>query len=242
MHIYAHRGVSAHHPENTLAAFAAALELGVEGIELDVHLSGDGVPVVIHDATVDRTTDGTGPLSDFTGKQLGLLDAGAEQHVPTLEQVLRMAAGRARVNIEIKDPAAVAAVLAVAGSVPELDFFASSADWQSLAAIANARPGTGVYPLTFVAGIEGIGLDARGSLAAAIEFVLNHGGAGVSVWERGLGQSHIDAIHNEGLEAWVWTVNDVARARELQMLGADAICTDDPALLQQGLTAEYVTD
>ena len=93
MSIYAHRGVSAHLPENTLAAFSRAIELGVDGIELDVHLSADGIPVVIHDDTADRTTNGTGNISEFTAHQLGLLDAGDGQFVPTLAQVLNLAAG-----------------------------------------------------------------------------------------------------------------------------------------------------
>ncbi len=72
--IYAHRGASAEFPENTLAAFRRALELAVEAIELDVHLSADGVPVVIHDQTVDRTTDGSGAVHEMTVVELQALD------------------------------------------------------------------------------------------------------------------------------------------------------------------------
>src|SRR5215510_2479468 len=74
----AHRGGSKLRPENTLAAFDHALSLGVDGLECDVHLSSDGEPVVIHDPTLDRTTDATGPVSAQTAKTLAGVDAGAK--------------------------------------------------------------------------------------------------------------------------------------------------------------------
>ena len=77
--IFAHRGASAHAPENTLAAFELALEQGADGIELDVKLSADGQVIVIHDATVDRTTDGMGPVSELTLGELRGLSAGYSQ-------------------------------------------------------------------------------------------------------------------------------------------------------------------
>jgi len=241
MNLYAHRGVSAHLPENTLAAFARAIELGVAGIELDVQLSGDGVPVVIHDDSVDRTTNGTGTTDEFTADQLGLLDAGAGEGVPTLAQVLELAAGKLRVNIELKDGQAVAPVAAVAAGIPGLDWFASSADWNALVRMVGEVPDAKVYPLcvgTFdkfravlpdgVGGEEFSGRD----LQAAVDFAVRHGGEGVSVWEAGLDAEDVAAIHGAGLQAWVWTVNDPVRAAELLELGVDGICTDDPELLQ----------
>lgn len=242
MHIYAHRGVSAHLPENTLAAFSRAIDLGVTGIELDVHLSADQIPVVIHDDTADRTTNGTGNITEFTARQLGLLDAGSGQYVPTLAQVLNLAAGKVRVNIEIKDASTVAPVAEVVAGMPGLDWFASSADWNALAELVRMVPGAKVYPLCIGAiekvrrllpeGTDDGAYSGRG-LADAIAFALNNGGEGVSIWEGGLDQDDIDSIHDADLQAWVWTVNDAERARELRAMGADGICTDDPALIQE---------
>lgn len=241
MKLFAHRGVSAHLPENTMAAFGRAVELGVAGIELDVQLSGDKVPVVIHDHSVDRTTDGTGTTNEFTAGQLGLLDAGAGQGVPTLAQVLGLAAGKLRVNIELKDGQAVGPVAEVVAGIPGLDWFASSADWNALAQMVRQVPGAKVYPLCvgtfekFRALLpDGVGREefAGRDLPAAIEFALNNGGEGVSVWEAGLDADDVAAIHGAGLQAWVWTVNDPARAAGLLDLGVDGICTDDPELLQ----------
>jgi glycerophosphoryl diester phosphodiesterase len=105
----AHRGASAVAPPNTLAAFAKAVELGADGIEFDVHLSADGVPVVIHDFAVDTTTDGCGRVADLTLAQLKALDAGcrfdpafASERIPTLEEVLNAAEDHLLLNIELK--------------------------------------------------------------------------------------------------------------------------------------------
>ena len=115
--IIAHRGDSAHRPENTLASFASALEVGAEVVELDVHLTRDGHPVVMHDPTVDRTTDGQGRIVDHTLAQMRRLNAGYPsrfageydgERVPTLAEVLNFLHGRCRVMIEIKPEAVTA--------------------------------------------------------------------------------------------------------------------------------------
>lgn len=106
----AHRGASAAAPANTIAAFEKAAELGADGIELDVQLSADGVPVVIHDATVDATTDGSGRVAEKTLAQLKQLDAGsyfdpafAGERIPTLQEALIAMGSRMLLNIELKD-------------------------------------------------------------------------------------------------------------------------------------------
>ena len=106
----AHRGWSGKAPENTLAAFRQAMgEPAVRWVELDVHLSRDLVPVVIHDPTLKRTANGKGRVCDFTVRELSRLDAGswfgsafAGERIPTLDQVLALTTGRCRLNIEIK--------------------------------------------------------------------------------------------------------------------------------------------
>ncbi len=131
--ILAHRGASAYAPENTLAAFRLAAEMGADGVELDVRLSADGVPVVIHDATVGRTTDGYGTVSQLTLTELQALDAGswfspdfAGQRLPTLQEVLEVLGDRLLFNVELKgsswrDRGLEAAVLAVIEAQGMLD-------------------------------------------------------------------------------------------------------------------------
>lgn len=112
--VIAHRGDSAHRPENTLASFASALELGAELVELDVQLTRDASVVVIHDETLDRTTTGRGPVREHTLPEIRALSAGfpqrfglafAGERVPTLAEVLGLLRGRARALIEIKHEA-----------------------------------------------------------------------------------------------------------------------------------------
>ena len=108
--ILAHRGVSSQCPENTLAAFRRAIEIGADGIELDVHRSKDGQLVVCHDETVDRTTDGKGVIQEMTVQELSRLDAGGwfnpsfkEERIPLLEEVLELLAPTSlQLNIELK--------------------------------------------------------------------------------------------------------------------------------------------
>jgi glycerophosphoryl diester phosphodiesterase len=109
--VIAHRGASAYEPENTLRAFELAIEQGAEMIELDLHMTADDQVVVIHDETLDHTTNLTGRVRSLTLDQVKLADAGKGEKVPTLDETLDLCSGRARLYLEIKDPAAAAATL-----------------------------------------------------------------------------------------------------------------------------------
>ncbi|SDI93791.1 glycerophosphodiester phosphodiesterase [Paenibacillus naphthalenovorans] len=98
----AHRGYPQKFPENTIRGFRAALELGFTHVELDVHLTRDGVPVVIHDPSVNRTTNGQGLVKSYTLQELRELDAGDGERIPTLEEALLFAKDRMIVDIELK--------------------------------------------------------------------------------------------------------------------------------------------
>jgi len=102
MFVVAHRGAPGEEPENTLRSFRRAIELGVDFIECDVHLSKDGHIVVIHDDTVDRTTDGQGKVKELTLSYLKSLDAGKGFSIPTLEEVLSLSKGKVQVIVELK--------------------------------------------------------------------------------------------------------------------------------------------
>lgn len=108
MQIFGHRGYSAVYPENTMIAFRKALEAGADGIELDARLTADGQIIIMHDPTVDRTTNGTGVVRDMTFAEITALDAGIKkglvyenEHVPSLEEVLSELGGKLLINIEL---------------------------------------------------------------------------------------------------------------------------------------------
>src|SRR3954467_9018503 len=120
MLIYAHRGASAIHPENTLRAFRHALAIGADGIELDVHATADGTPVVIHDRDVERTTDGAGYVDEMPLARLETLDAGDGERVPTLAAVLELVGAAVQLDIEIKGAGVERAALEVLAEYPNV--------------------------------------------------------------------------------------------------------------------------
>jgi len=241
----AHRGASARAPENTLAAFREAVRLGAHAVELDVHLSSDGVPVVIHDDTVDRTTDGRGAVAGMSSKELRRLDAGAwfssrfrGERIPTLEESLEFARGRCGVNIEIKEPPARppsgrggrpvapdAVALAVARAVTRTEFdewlvlssFSARALQQARAAMPRVR--LGYLASRSLRGLRGA--HRRVGLFAVHPHV------------RLAGPRRILLARRLGLLVIFWTVNDLRVMRRLLALGGDGVMTDDPALFQE---------
>ena len=109
--IIAHRGASAYEPENTLRAFQLAIEQGAQMIELDLHTTRDGQVVVIHDETLDHTTNFKGRVDHFTLAELKRADAGKGERIPTLDEVLDLTSGKAQLYLEIKDPRAATPTL-----------------------------------------------------------------------------------------------------------------------------------
>jgi len=217
--VYAHRGASAELPENTLSAFRRALELGVEGIELDVHLSKDGVPMVIHDATVDRTTNGAGAVADLTRAELQALDAGNGERVPTLGEVLDLVGDRLHVDTEIKANAAGEAVLReVEGR--DMRWLISSFDWDVLRYVRSRRDDVVLWPLTI------------GATEDAIAVAKEIGAPALAIWQKAVDADVVAHLREQGLGFWPWTVNDPELAGTLVGWGAIGICTDDPARIQ----------
>jgi len=214
--IYGHRGASAELPENTLPAFALVRELGAFGIELDVHLSRDGVPVVIHDESVDRTTDGTGNVAELDLADLLQLDAGNGATIPTLGEVLDLVGDAMHVDIEVKAAAAADAVLVEIGNRPNLRFAISSFDHDVLRHVRTRSDEIELWPL-----IDGVSI---GAIATAKEI----GAPRFAAKHQMLNEEIIAAARANGLEIWAWTVNDPDRAEELVAWGATGICTDDP--------------
>jgi len=215
--IYAHRGASAELPENTLPAFARAVELGADGIELDVHLSADGVPVVIHDESVNRTTNGTGNVAELSLDQLKALDAGNGAPIPTLAEVLDLVGGRLHVDIEVKAAAAADAVLAETSARSNLRFAISSFNHDVLRHVRRAGGAIEVWPLVMGASDE------------ALETAAELGSPNLAIYDGMVNQEVIEFVAGKGPGCWVWTVNDPVRAADLAEMGANGICTDDPA-------------
>ncbi len=219
MKIYAHRGYSAAFPENTLAAFQGALNLGLYGIELDIHASADGVPVVIHDEDLARTTNGPGLVISKTAAMLATLDAGNAQGVPTLDEVLTLANGRLHFDIELKGKHCEQAVLDVLSRHPQTKAAISSFDWDVLANLRAHSPDFPLWVLTHEINDEAI-VAAR-SLGASM----------LAVEHLFITRSAMRNATEAGLQVMAWTVKSQDEADRLRSLGVVSICTDDPGTI-----------
>jgi glycerophosphoryl diester phosphodiesterase len=217
--IYAHRGSSALHPENTLRAFRHALTVGVGGIELDVHATVDGIPVVIHDRDVKRTTDGSGYVDEISLTSLRTFDAGDGERVPTLAEALELVGGACHLDIEIKRNRIERAILDVLAQHPETRWAISSFDWDTLRTVRRLDPEAELWPL-------GEQFDDE-LIAVAAEL----GSPAVALFAGAYTPESARKLRGAGLRVMVWTVNDVSEARRVGDLGAFALCTDDPERL-----------
>ncbi|MEZ4483404.1 MAG: glycerophosphodiester phosphodiesterase family protein [Syntrophotaleaceae bacterium] len=211
--------------KGTLAAFRAAEADGADGVELDVQLSRDGVPVVLHDDTVDRTTHGQGAVRDLTLAELRQLDAGAwfdaafaGESIPTLEEVLVWGGDRLRLNIEIKDSAAGMAVLDLAACYSRVPMVVSSFDHDLLAVICRKAPN---MPLAFLWEQP----DWRGAVkrAAACRAASFHPRFDCLTAEL------VAACHRHNMAVFPWTVDEIDALERCRLLAVDGIFCNDPA-------------
>lgn len=239
--VIAHRGSSAYAPENTLTAFDLAVEQGADAIELDVDLTRDGQVVVMHDATLDRTTNGQGRVNDLTLAEIRQLDAGAwrdaaftGEHVPLLEEVFEAVGQRLLINIEIKGmslrgtglEARVAALVEKHNLLDRV--IISSFNPFALRRIKHidARLACG---LIYAPDLPILLRDAR--LAPLIPG-LNARHPHYSQVNKTL----VDQLHAQGLIVNVWTVNQASVARAMIQAGVDGLFGDDPVLLKHSLS------
>jgi glycerophosphoryl diester phosphodiesterase len=233
--VIAHRGASADAPENTIAAFELALEQGADGIELDVHLSADEHPVVIHDFTLERTTDGAGPVSEHTVRELKRLDAGGwrdrrfrGQRVQTLQEVLERFRDRARFWVELKGGSAlypgieerVISLLEIYDVVDRA--LVQSFDHEAIGRIRATSPEIRVGALV-----------AQAPLDAAL---LRPGAANaICPGAHLLTEEVLSEIRGADLECYVWTVNEPVQMDRLVGWGVNGIITDRPGVLRARL-------
>lgn len=215
-----HRGVMGVEPENTLRSFVRAEREGLDVLELDLHLSKDGALVVMHDADVARTTDGSGAIADHTLAELRELDAGEGERIPVFEEVVD--AVRAPIQAEIKDRAAARVLSAaiVERGLHDRVTVISFHD-EALREVRDRLPGV---PLVLVAGR---------STPTAPERARELGAHMISCDLQHLDADTVRRAHEAGLKVISWTVNtaeDLARVREL---GLDGVVTDSPQLARE---------
>jgi glycerophosphoryl diester phosphodiesterase len=237
--IFAHRGASAHSPENTLSSFNLAVIQGADAIELDVKLSADGYVVVFHDPTLDRTTNGSGRLSHKTLAELRDLDAGVffsdkfrGEKIPLLEEVFEAMGKKTFINIEFKNYTTlrdqlvekVCALVVKYGLEDRVLFSSFSA--------ANLKKAFRLLPLVprGLLAFEGwAGAWARSFGFTFGEYVALH----PSIHD--VNMQEIQRVHRLKRRVHTWTTNNVEEIRQLKEWGADGIYTDDPLMALEAL-------
>jgi glycerophosphoryl diester phosphodiesterase len=229
--IVAHRGYSRRAPENTLAAVRVAMACGADWIEVDVRATRDGMPVVLHDATLDRTTTGRGPVGEWSFWELReqvAITGAPSQRVPTLAEVLAVTRGRVPLAIEVKEPNATERVLR---DVAEADAALSVAVWsfhrRALEITRGQAPG---IPRAFL---------HRGSRDPAAwhpgEFLCHAerlAATGVSLFPEDIGPEVVESARQRGLHVYTGTVNDARVALRVAAAGVEAVITDEPVGLR----------
>jgi glycerophosphoryl diester phosphodiesterase len=219
--IYAHRGASAHAPENTIKAFQLALDHGADGVELDVTLSKDGEIVVIHDDNVDRTTDGSGAVTSMTLAELQALDAGEGEKIPTLNEVFERFGKKLLINIELKNmrgfssllPDKVAALIQAYGLV---DFvLISSFNPFYLQRFRRLCPEASLGILTL-------------PKMANLWFWRFFQHDALHPYYKDVDQTLVDKTHRYNRQVNTWTVDNAGEIQRLAGLQVDGIITNDP--------------
>ncbi|MCX7926182.1 MAG: glycerophosphodiester phosphodiesterase family protein [Fimbriimonadales bacterium] len=230
--IFGHRGASMHAPENTLSAFRLALEMGADGIELDITPSADGVPMVIHDPNLERTTNGKGDVRQLSAAEIQRYDAGAHfggkyagERVPTLQEVFDAFGNRTRYNLDMKtffpeDRPLIRTILGLIEQyklAPYILISSFSLDTLRWFTEESRQLRLGVL------------------ISQHTPHMMREDGRRWGVRYEALHPNHtlVDAAvmrkaRQQRKKVAVWTVNDAERKRELAALGVDAIITDDP--------------
>ncbi len=224
----AHRGASGDFPENTLCAFAAAIEAGAQMCELDIQSTADGTMVVIHDNTVNRTTDGAGKVLYMSAEQVAALDAGswreprfAGERIPTLQQVFELISSHCALNIELKaDGIEDAVCTMVRAFKAESSTIISSFAWKALENVRKMAPEIQV------------GVLASRAPAKLLEAAIEMKAFAVHPRFDLVSAEFCNEAHRHGLQVYTWTADEPEVMCRLISAGVDGIMTNYPARLR----------
>jgi glycerophosphoryl diester phosphodiesterase len=253
--IIGHRGYSQFAPENTLRSFDLAIAAGVDLVELDCHQSKDGIPIVIHDSELSRTTDARqkwrrrlNVVHSRTAAEIQELDAGrwfdpkfTGLQVPTLAQAMERIARKSIALIECKsgDPRNLVQLLRERRMLHKV--VVQSFDWSFLHAVHALEPnlvlGALGPPKKLVSGRKPRAIFRR--LSATWLKEVQRTGASIAVWNQQVSRKSIQLAHQQGLQVWIYTVNTPRRASRLLHLGVDGLITDNPSLIWRALALAH---
>lgn len=221
MKIMGHRGARHEKPENTLGGFKYIISLGLKAVELDIHLSQDGEIMVIHDGTLERTTNGNGAVSDHNLSFLQSLDAGQGEKIPTLKEVCDLLLPEGfEIQVEIKDPKTVSPLIEMLNGLTKeqlQQIIVISFDHRTIYKVKEQLPAVKTAAL-----IDNYTLDPCSVVRAAKA-------DGLSISIRFVDGELVDKLHAQGYEVTVWNANTKEQYEEMKKLGLDYMATDAPS-------------
>jgi glycerophosphoryl diester phosphodiesterase len=217
-----HRGAKGYEPENTLLSFQKAIDIGVDGIELDVHLSSDGAIMVIHDETLDRNTNGKGFVNELSLQELKTFQIEKENTIPTLIEVFDLVNKRCFINIELKGKGTSKPVInLIEHYIEEKNwnyghFIISSFNWSALQEVRkwNAKIPIGVLTHT--------------DLDLAIAFAKFIKAETIHSYFHLLTKENTKKMQNEGFKVFAWTVNETEDIQKIKSFHVNGIISDFP--------------
>ena len=220
--VIGHRGAMGHETENTLASVQKAMDLGVDMIEIDVFKIKGGEILVFHDVEVDKLTDGSGKIEDYTLEEAKELIVDGGHSIPTLEEVLQLIDRRTSINIELKGAGTSQSVHLIIQSYMEQhgwtqdQFLISSFNWEELKSYRKYNESIAIAVLTENDPLDAIPV-ARELKAEAI-----------NPYYLQLNEQNVNAIHRAGFKVYTWTVNTPNAIRRMKKIGVDGIFSDYP--------------
>lgn len=218
----AHRGASGYEPENTIRAFKKAFEMGTDAFGIDVHVCVSGEVVVIHDDTIDRTTNGFGKISEMNLLALRDFDAGKGERIPTLQETLEFVNKRAKMDIELKEEGCAAPTRAVIRHFLDSegwnreDFFISSFLRSELEAYRALDPSALLSVLSNWASDD------------VIEFAEKIGAYSMNINFLSLDADAVKRMREKGFKVFTWTVNEKDDIEKMKSIGVDGIFSNFP--------------
>jgi glycerophosphoryl diester phosphodiesterase len=224
MLVIGHRGAAAHAPENTIMSFDKAVTFGVDLVELDARLCSSGEIVVIHDATVNRTTNGSGKVADMTLKELKELDAGLGERIPTLSEVLDLFKGRVGINIELKGSGTPEPVWKV------LEDRFQKGEWKKGDILVSSFQPDELLDFYGISEGVRIGFIFEDRFDLGMDFASDMGVWSVHARKDLIDKDAVSRARSKGLNVLAWTLNTREEIRKMIDLGINGFFTDRPEL------------
>lgn len=217
-----HRGAKGYEPENTLVSFQKALDMQADGIELDVHLSADGELIVIHDETIDRTTNGKGFVNALSLRELKTFRIDRKYEIPTLKEVFDLVNQHCFINIEIKSYEATDEVVSL------IEKYVAKKGWKYYRFLVSSFDWNALQQVAFLNDKIPIGVLTETDLDLALAFAKFIQAKSIHPHFHLLTKDNTAQIQEKGLQVFPWTINEVEDIQKIKTFNVNGIITDFP--------------